>query len=285
MATVTSDIAKMIVQYEWILENIEEEPKTIASKMILFRGERVFRVGLKNLRNCHQLPNKISNSPVVFFMAIDLNKIGMRVEGVTYGIQDSENAPSTMSQLNQEKIGDNANLQLFKTSITKQVTGNCKFVFRICIAGSVSGFCYRLSDRLAKDQLWAAAKSKNSVDVEFVVKGKTVFSAHKAILAARSKVLEAEFTKEQPVVAEGPHQIHIDDVELSTVEQFLYFIYTGESIRTFANEELLKLADQYQLKTLSSLCGVALKKIENTQMVSLANNLNEEAEIPSSIIR
>ena len=253
MATVTSDIAKMIVQYEWILENIEEEPKTIASKMILFRGERVFRVGLKNLRNCHKLPNKISNSPVVFFMAIDLNKIGMRViEGVTYGIQDSENAPSTMSQLNQEKIGDNANLQLFKTSITTQVIGNITFVFRICIAGSVSGFSYRLSDRLAKDQLWAAAKSKNSVDVEFVVKGKTFF-AHKAILAARSPIFAAEFTKEQPVVAdEGPHQIHIDDVELSTVEQFLYFIYTGESIRTFANEELLKLADQYQLKTLSS---------------------------------
>jgi hypothetical protein len=38
----------MILPYEWIWENVEEEPMTIASKMISFRGERVFRVGLKN---------------------------------------------------------------------------------------------------------------------------------------------------------------------------------------------------------------------------------------------
>jgi hypothetical protein len=39
----------MIVPFEWILENVDEKPTTIASKMILFRGEQVFRVGLKNL--------------------------------------------------------------------------------------------------------------------------------------------------------------------------------------------------------------------------------------------
>ena len=274
MASETTATPKMIVQYEWILENVEEESMTIASKMISFHGERVFRVGLKNL----------VESPVLFFVAINLNKIGMRVEEVTYGIQDSENAPSTMSQIKKENIGDNANLQLFKTNITKQVIGNITFVFRICIAGSVPGFSYRLSDRLAKDQLWDATKSKNSVDVEIVVKGKT-FAAHKAILAARSKVFEAEFTKEQSVVAEGSHQIHIDGVEPSTVEQFLYFIYTGESMGTFANEVLRKLAGDYKLTRLSSLCGVALKEIEKTQMVSLTNNLNDKAEIPSSKIR
>jgi speckle-type POZ protein len=46
------------------------------------------------------------------------------------------------------------------------------------------------------------------------------------------------------------------------VEQFLHFIYTGESMGTFANEELLKLAVKYELETLTSLCKFALKKIK-----------------------
>jgi ATP-dependent RNA circularization protein (DNA/RNA ligase family) len=71
-------------------------------------------------------------------------------------------------------------------------------------------------------------------------------------------------------------------VDPSTVEQFLYFIYTGETMGTLANEELLKLADKYQLTTLTNLCQLALKKVEPFQMVNLVKNLNKEAEIPSS---
>jgi hypothetical protein len=156
-------------------------------------------------------------------------------------------------------------------------------VFRICIEGSVPGFSYRLSDRLVKDQLWdVASKSKNWADVEFVVKGKT-FPAHKAILAARSPVFAAEFTKEQQG-NDQPVQIQINGVGPSTVEQFLHFIYTGESMGTFANEELLKLSDEYRLTTLSRLCKVALEKIKPMQMVKLATNLNKEDEILSSKI-
>jgi speckle-type POZ protein len=53
----------MILPYEWILENVEEESMTIASKMISFRGEKVFRVGLKN----H------AQSPILFLVAINPN--------------------------------------------------------------------------------------------------------------------------------------------------------------------------------------------------------------------
>ena len=67
-------IAQMIVQYDWILEDVDGEPQTFASKMILFRGGKVFRVGLKN----HD------TSQFVFFVAIDLNKMGMRVESVLF---------------------------------------------------------------------------------------------------------------------------------------------------------------------------------------------------------
>ena len=275
LKSATSGIAKMIVQYDWILEDVEKEPMTIASKMIRFRGEKVFRVGLKN----HV------TSPVLFFMAIDVKKIGMRVKDVKYGIQDRGISPATMSQMEQKNMdGDDEIVQLFTFELAKQVTGTSTFVFRICIEGSVPGYSYQLSDRLAKDQLWdAVIKNKNLADVEFVMKDKT-FSAHKAILAARSPVFANEFAKEQPLT-NGPQKIRIDGVEPSTVEQFLYFIYTGESVSSLANEELLKLAVKYQLTTLAGLCRIALNKIETTQMVNLTSSLydNPEKSYPSTI--
>jgi hypothetical protein len=145
--------------------------------------------------------------------------------------------------------------------------------FRICIEGTVSGYSYELCDRLAKDQLWAALKNQQCLpDVEFIVMDKT-FPAHKAILAARSIVFATEFKKKQPG-KDGRHQIRIDDVEPSTVNKFLHFIYTGELMGALADEELLKLAYHYQLSTLVKLCRVALKEIEAMQMTSIMKCLH-----------
>jgi hypothetical protein len=254
---------KMIVPYEWILENVGEEPVTIASKMISFRGERVFRVGLKNY----------ADSPILFLVAIGLRKMGIRVEDVKCGML----GPATMTQMTNENIDEkDGSLQLFTTVLDKKIVGNCTFAFRICIGGSVSGYSYQLSDRLAKDQLWDALKNQNWTDVELIVKDKT-FGAHKAILAARSYVFASEFEKLSFLpVKDGPHRIRIDDVKPSTVEKFLHFIYTGEPLGTMADEELLKLANQYGLRSLSRLCRVALKKIEVTQMTKFMASLNAD---------
>jgi speckle-type POZ protein len=260
--------AQMIVPYQWILNVVEEEPKTIASKMIIFRGERVFRVGLKN----H------AQSPILLFLAADLNKIGMRVEDVMYGVEDADTCPATMTQMKREdKIGIDGSLQLFTIKLVEMVTGQRTFVFRICIKGNVPGYSYRLSDRLGKDQLWAAKDNPNLADVEFIVKGQKLL-ANKSILAARSHVFAAELTKEQPV-REGRHQIRIDGVEPSTVEQFLHFIYTGEPMSSLANEQRLMLAEKYGLTTLIKLCQVALKKIETKQMMNFLDS-NKKSEIP-----
>ena len=101
---------------------------------------------------------------------------------------------------------------------------------------------------------------------------------------SRSQLPAAELTKKQPSGAERPQEIRIDDVESSTVEQFLHFIYTGESNSSLANEELLKLAVKYQLTTLAGLCRVALKKKDDAlQMVSIVKSLYKESdESPSS---
>lgn len=88
---------------------------------------------------------------------------------------------------------------------------------------------------------------------------KKTFSAHKAILAARSSVLADEFESElvehPKKKGDGPLQINIDDVDPTIFEEFLYFLYTGEpKISMLDNEELLKLAIRYQLNTLVELC-------------------------------
>ena len=276
-SSVTPGTAQMIVQYEWILEDVDEEPKTFASKMILFRGGKVFRVGLKN----HV------TSPVLFCVAIDLNKMGMSVKKVLHGIQDSEIGPGRMTDMIKEDIGnDDGSLQLFTVNLAKQFNGTCEtFVFRICIEGSDSGFSYQLSDRLAKDQLWDSTKltihSESLLDVKLDA-GDWRYAAHKAILAARSPVFANEFANKKQASTNDPQKIQINGVEPAAVEQFLHFIYTGESTGTLANEELLKLADDYQLKTLASLCRTALKGIETSQMVHLTNKLHMNAEIPCS---
>jgi hypothetical protein len=268
---------KMIVPYEWILGNVGQKSITIASKMISFRGEKVFRVGLKNYaRWPHDLP-------ILFLMAIDLRKIGMRVENVKCGMQGNGNGPAKMEKMIRKDKDDEGSLQLFTIKLYEKIVGNCTFSFRICIEGTDSGYSYQLSDRLAKDQLWAVLKyQKHLADVELIVKDKTFF-VHKAILAARSPVFADKFEKKQPAGRNGLHQIRIDGVEPSSVEKLLYFIYTGEPKGTLEDGELLKLANYYQLTTLSSLCQHAVRKIDAAlQIVSIMKCFNNNAEKFSS---
>jgi hypothetical protein len=262
---------KMILPYEWILENVEEEPMTMASKMILFRGERVFRVGFK----------KSADSDILFFMAINLSKIGLKVEDVMYRIPGSGTGITPMVKMTKEDIGAEGSLQLFTIKLTEKVLGNCTFAFRICIGGSVYSYSYQLCDRLAKEQFWNAIKNQqNLADVEVIVKDKT-FPAHKAILAARSQVFADKFKMVQPG-KDGRYQIRIDGVEPSTVENFLYFVYTGEPKGTLANEELLKLANKYGLTNLLYLCQNAEEEITAAQMSKVMEKLSNGVETLNS---
>ena len=267
MATVGNSL--LIVPYEWKVENVEKDFKTISSNLILFGGEKVFRVALKKTEN---------GQSTLFFLAINLNKIGLQVSEVFWGKKDveshckmNENQPPVKKD-NHSKGG---NFQFF-TSEVDGVTGeNFTFVFEIHLKGIVDGYSYHPCDRLAKDQLWSAVNNKLHADVEFIVQDKR-FSAHKAILSARSPVFRAEF------IRVNPHEIQIDDVNASSLEQFLHFVYTGELLHfsftgepapMLTNKDLLKLAERYQLKTLENLCRAALLEVDVEQMVSMVANL------------
>jgi hypothetical protein len=264
----------MMITYRWELEDVEEEHQTISSKMICFRGEKLFRVGLKN-----------RVEPTLIFMAINLNEIGMRVREVGFDAQNGEYRQS-MTHNNVDGHG----LQLFTFDLNAMVVGNCTFTFSIWLEGSVPGcYSYQLCDRLAKQELWnASSNNQHHVDVEFVCRAGKKFSAHKAILAARSPVFE-ELVDKHPTHdnSNGPLLIHIDDVDVSTVDEFLYFLYTGEAKSiSLASEDLLKLARRYQLKSLIELCKIALKKIDVMQVASFVSNLElEPLELPPFIVR
>jgi hypothetical protein len=267
----------MMITYRWELQDLEKEHKTISSRMICFRGEKVFRVGLKN-----------RDKPTLIFMAIDLNRIGMRVREVGFDKQNSDNR----QKMTHNNV-DGESLQLFTFDLTEMVVGNCTFVFSIWLEGSVPGcYSYQLADRLAKRDLWdASSKGLHYADVEFVCKADKKFSAHKSILAARSPVFAAEFEElvkkyKFKTTDDSPLQIHIDDVDPTAVERFLYFLYTGEAIQSsLANEDLLKLAKRYELNTLVELCQIALKKVDVMQMASFVSNLDLDPESPPFIVR
>lgn len=269
MTTNITGSSVMMVSYEWVLEYSEKDPEIISTPMILFRGQKTFRVCIKNQKN---------DTPIVILLAVNLNSVGMKVREVRYGKQDSESHQKMREKEVWNKIKDAKSLQLFTADLTEMVVGMCTFVFTIWVEGSITTYSYQLSDRLVKQQLWdASAKSQYWADVEFVC-GDTTFAAHKAILAARSPILAEEFAKEHPNNGDGPYQILVDDVDPSTVEEFLYFVYTGEP-RTplLAKQELLKLADRYQLTTLVDLCRSALRKFDALQLMSSIVTLNTEA--------
>ena len=269
MATQNPGESLLIVPYEWKLENVEKDFKTIASNLILFRGEKVFRVALKKNRN---------GQPDLFFLAINLNKMGLQVFDVVCGMEGDESHCKMLESQTKRNFGEGG-LQLFTSKVEGVIGETCTFLFQIHLKGIVTGYQYNPCDRLAKEQLWATVNSKLNADVEFIVQDKR-FSAHKALLAARSPVFRVEFTKEESKKT-NPQQIRIDDVDGSSFEQFLHFLYTGEFLQfsytgepapTMANKDLLKLAEHYQLEILENLCQGALLDVNYEQMARFVVN-------------
>ena len=194
-AVVGPTVDSLIVPYQWKLENADKAFKTMASNLILFRGEKVFRVALKNSEN---------GQSTLIFLAVNLNKMGLQVsdvvcgkEGVDTHCKMNENKPRKKneeipSDQNIMKSNPAEGILQFFTSQVDVVNGeNLTFVFQIHLKGIVDRYSYHPCDRLAKEQFWSSVNNKLHADVEFIVQDKR-FAAHKSILAARSPVFRAE---------------------------------------------------------------------------------------------
>ena len=89
---------------------------------------------------------------------------------------------------------------------------------------TVPNFTNKLVDSIFSEQLWASAVNRMMTDVEFLV-GEEAFGAHRSLLSARSPVFAAMFASGMKEAETG--QVRIEDVDPTTFQQFLKFLYTG----------------------------------------------------------
>ena len=148
MATQNSGKSILIVPYEWKLENVEKDFKTIVSNMILFRGEKVFRAALKK---------SDKEQWTLVFLAINLNKIGLQVSDVACGKEGADTNCKMKEYIpDKNKVKgdvDEGNLQLFTCNVEIVFAETFTFIFQIHLEGIVAGYSYNLRDRLGKEQL------------------------------------------------------------------------------------------------------------------------------------
>lgn len=139
---------------------------------------------------------------------------------------------------------------------------------------SVTGYSYILGDTLQPEQLWMAAKSGRLTDIDIQVgqSSKTkVFTAHRAILTARSSVLAKSLERETTTSS-----MTIDEVQPNIFKHFLRFIYTGQ-LRASARPyipELQMLADRFQMETLQKLCRHPAQEMNASELTSLILSIN-----------
>lgn len=116
----------LVVTYQWIIEDVAAKPEMLMSRMIRFRGKEVIRVGLKNHRSTENC------KPTLMLMAINLNKMGLRVRDVIYKMHDNNKLFQMKPQEN--NVGS---LQYFTNDLDKTIIRKCTFSFEIHVEGIV----------------------------------------------------------------------------------------------------------------------------------------------------
>ncbi|CAL4979513.1 unnamed protein product [Urochloa decumbens] len=113
--------------------------------------------------------------------------------------------------------------------------------------------------------------SKVGGDVAFYV-GDKQFTAHRAVLAARSKVFMAELFG--PMKEQTDTGVSIDDMESNVFEAMLHFIYTDtlpkidKGDKMLMAQHLLVAADRYNLERLKLICQDILSGYINVDIAA-----------------
>lgn len=247
-----------IFHYQWKLTNVKG--KTILSNMIQFRGEKVFRAGIK----------KQETYSTLHFLIVDLAKLGLKVESVFFSTSEDIAKYEKMAiQIGKEKeqLGK---VQLYSAPLSSNFsTADISFNFQVYISGAVENFKYHQIDSLLNNDLWLSANNQIGTDFEIKTAKKTFF-VHKFILAARSPIFAAELSENKLMSKQT-----LDFVDAAYMEQFLKFLYTGELEGSVNSPQLQQLAIAYQIKTLESICAEAASQdMDRDKMVELVLLLN-----------
>jgi len=102
-------------------------------------------------------------------------------------------------------------------------------------------------------------------DVEFLVGGITI-GAHRSLLSTRSPVFAAMFASGMKEAVSG--QLHIKDVDPTTFQHFLKFLYTGMVEPSSLNRNLFTVAERYRVDTLMELCRPSLQAVDMERIMN-----------------
>ncbi len=246
----------LVLEYKWEPFGIERRVGTTLSKIIKFRGEILFRVGVKN---------EESTSTILF---ITFNAAKMGIDNVAVAFRSKQNGRETFTKLDLYEVeGVSAQsprrVHLYIDKLTGALVGNYCIRFELYVSSYALNYPVRRLDSLFHQQMWLAAVNQAGTDYEMIAEGKRFF-VHKFVLAARSSVFSSLFATSGAQVGEGrSHQRSRTSFgDESCLQQFLKFIYTGELEGAVSNH-LKELAENYEIKTLQILCNTALLPGEN----------------------
>lgn len=117
-----------------------------------------------------------------------------------------------------------------------------------------------------------------------IVVGSKLFHVHRSVLSVRSSVFGAIFESEMQERKEN--QMTIEDFSQEAVEDFLYYLYTGEVASEFNAMELFALASKYDVTFLrASAEKVVLANLDGSnalEVLSLGNLYQSEEMIENS---
>lgn len=124
--------------------------------------------------------------------------------------------------------------------------------FWITMASITESYCHELRDTTWPTHLRSAMEQRKLTDVEISVGLNKNLFAHRCVLSARSPVLAIL------LVDTSKTKISIDrKFDFGTVSKFLEFLYTGVLTIPADDQQLLELAEIYQVETLKKICKTA----------------------------
>lgn len=253
-----------ILVYHWKFKDLPERC-SIMTEMAEFLGLKAFRFALKRVGGQE-------SKTMIYFICTSLYKTGFKIAKVSIKIKGK---PELDGHMKAERNDELDHLQLFIKQVDCEWQNQEVITFGIHVVETLENYRYQLSDILFPEQLWTAAQNKLWTDIEFSVKNH-IYSAHRAILAARSPTL---FVSQSLIVGS---RIKIEHTDPIAFEMFLRFLYTGifqVTNQRGINEEVLQLAERYQLSTLKSLCQLAIQDINANQLTSFAMAMKPDFEI------
>lgn len=124
------------------------------------------------------------------------------------------------------------------------------------VVPNVETFEFQPMDIRLPSDLWLLVQERILADFELVIHEGTKnhsFLAHRAILAARSTHFSNML--HSGMIESRSGKVEITDTDVAVFKQFLHFLYTGSVVEPFTDfEELLIIADKYQIDSLINLC-------------------------------